>query len=57
MAKRTVVALEKQLLRELRHRAWLAQHLPNTKQQQQSQRKALVIRTELAIKLGRAVER
>ena len=57
MSKRTVVALEKQLTRELRHRAWLAQHLPNTKQQQQSQRKALVIRTELAHKLGRAVER
>jgi hypothetical protein len=57
MSKRTVVALEKQLLRELRHRAWLAQHLPNTKQQQQSQRKALVIRTELALKLGRAVVR
>lgn len=57
MGKRTVVALEKQLIRELRHRAWLAQHLPNTKQQQQSQRKALVIRTALAVKLGRAVER
>lgn len=57
MSKRTVVALEKQLLRELRHRAWLAQHLPNTKQQQQSQRKTLVIRTALAVKLGRAVER
>ena len=57
MSKRTAVALEKQLLRELRHRAWLAQHLPNTKQQQQSQRKALVIRTALAVKLGRAVER
>jgi hypothetical protein len=57
MAKRTVVALEKQLQRELHHRAWLAQHLPNTKQQQQSQRKTLVIRTELAHKIGRAVER
>lgn len=57
MSKRTVVALEKQLQRELRHRTWLVQHLPNTKQQQQSQRKTLVIRTELAVKLGRAVER
>lgn len=57
MAKQTAVALEKQLLRELRHRAWLAQHLPNTKQQQQSQRKTLVIRTALALKQGRAVER
>ena len=57
MSKRTVVALEKQLKRELRHRAWLAQHLPKSKQQQQSQRKTLVIRTALALKLGRAVER
>jgi hypothetical protein len=57
MRKRTHLALEKQLQRELRHRAWLAQHLPNTKQQQQSQRKTLVIRTALAVKLGRAVER
>jgi hypothetical protein len=57
MAKPTVIALEKQLARELRHRAWLAQHLPNTKQQQQSQRKTLVIRTALAVKLGRAVDR
>lgn len=57
MAKRTQIALEKQLIRELRHRAWLAQHLPSTKQQQQSQRKTLVLRTELAVKLGRAVER
>jgi hypothetical protein len=57
MAKRTVLALEKQLTRELRHRTWLTQHLPNTKQQQQSQRKTLVLRTELAHKLGRAVER
>jgi len=57
MSKRTVVALEKQLMRELRHRTWLAQHLPKSKQQQQSQRKALVIRTALAVKLGCAVER
>ncbi len=57
MAKRTQIALEKQLLRELRHRAWLSQHLPNTKQQQQSQRKTLVIRSALALKLCRAVER
>tara|TARA_R110002012_G_scaffold112818_2_gene258625 strand:- start:927 stop:1100 length:174 start_codon:yes stop_codon:yes gene_type:complete len=57
MSKRTQVALEKQLIRELHHRVWLAQHLPNTKQQQQSQRKTLVIRTALALKLGRAVER
>lgn len=56
-SKRTVLALEKQLKRELRHRAWLVQHLPNTKQQQHSQRRTLVLRTELALRLGRAVER
>ena len=56
MVKRTAVALKKQLIHELRHCAWLAQHLPNTKQQQQSQRKKLVIRTALTLKLGRAVE-
>lgn len=57
MARRTVAALNKQLERELRHRTWLAQHLPNTKQQSQSQRKLLVIRTELAHRMGTAVER
>ena len=56
-SKRTVLALEKQLKRELRHRAWLSQHLPNTKQQQHSQRRTLTLRTELALRLGRAVER
>lgn len=56
MAKRTQLALSKQLKRELRHRAWLAQHLPNTKQQRQSQRRVFVIRSELAFKLGRTVE-
>jgi len=56
-SKRTVLALEKQLKRELRHRAWLSQNLPKSKQQQHSQRRTLVLRTELALKLGRAVER
>lgn len=56
MAKRTQLALSKQLKRELRHRAWLSQHLPNTKQQRQSQRRVFVIRSELAFKLGRTVE-
>ena len=51
MAKRTGLALQKQLQRELRHRAWLAQHLPNTKQQRASQRRVLVIRSALALKL------
>ena len=56
MSKRTELALQKQLQRELRHRAWLAQHLPNTKQQRQSQRRVLVIRSALALKLQRCVD-
>jgi len=56
MAKRTALALHKQLKRELRHKAWLAQHLPNTKQQRQSQRRVLVLRSNLALELGRAVD-
>lgn len=56
MAKRTQVALQKQLTRELRHSAWLTKNLPKTTQQRQSQRRVLVIRSALAIKLGRAVE-
>lgn len=56
MAKRTQLALSKQLKRELRHKAWLSQHLPNTKQHRQSQRRVFVIRSELAFKLGRTVE-
>jgi hypothetical protein len=56
MAKRTELALHKQLQRELRHRAWLAQHLPNTKQQRKSQRRVLMIRSALALKLQRCVD-
>ena len=56
MSKRTELALQKQLQRELRHRAWLAQHLPNTKQQRQSQRRVLVVRSALALKLQRCVD-
>lgn len=56
MAKRTQVALQKQLTRELRHSAWLAKNLAKTTQQRQSQRRVLVIRSELALRLGRAVE-
>lgn len=55
MAKRTELVLQKQLKRELRHIAWLAQHLPNTEQQRQSQRRVLVIRSALAFKLQRCV--
>lgn len=56
MAKRTEVALQKQLTRELRHSAWLAKNLVKTTPQRQSQRRVLVIRSELALKVGRAVE-
>lgn len=56
MAKRTEVALQKQLTRELRHSAWLTKNLAKTQQQRQSQRRVLVIRSELALRLGRAVE-
>jgi hypothetical protein len=56
MSKRTELALHKQLQRELRHRAWLAQHLPNTKQQRKSQRRVLMIRSALALKLQRCVD-
>lgn len=56
MVERTQVALQKQLTRELRHSAWLAKNLPKTQQQRQCKRRVLVIRSELALKLGRAVE-
>jgi hypothetical protein len=56
MSKRTELALHKQLQRELRHRAWLTQHLPNTKQQRKSQRRVLMIRSALALKLQRCVD-
>ncbi|MFN3154704.1 hypothetical protein [Marivita cryptomonadis] len=56
MAKRTQVALQKQLTRELRHSAWMTKNLAKTQQQRQSQHRVLVIRSELAIKLRRAVE-
>jgi hypothetical protein len=56
MAKRTQVALQKQLTRELRHSAWLTKNLPKTTQQRQSQRRVLVIRSALALKLQRCVD-
>ena len=56
MAERTELALQKQLKRELQYRAWLDKNLPKTQQQRQSQRRVLVIRSALALKVGRAVE-
>jgi len=47
MAKKTEVALAKQLHRELEHKRWLAQHLQGTKQQSQCQKRILLLRTAL----------
>lgn len=55
MAERTELALQKQLKRELQHRAWLEKNLPKTQQQRQSQRRVLVIRSALALKLNRSI--
>lgn len=55
MAERTELALQKQLKRELQHRAWLDKNLPKTQQQRQSQRRVLVIRSALALKLNRSI--
>jgi len=49
MAKATPVALSKQLKRELAQQAWLRKNLSLTKQQVLSQRKILVLRTQLAL--------
>ena len=56
MAERTELALQKQLKRELQRRAWLDKNLPKTQQQRQSQRRVLVIRSALALKLQRCVD-
>ena len=45
MAKKTEAALAKQLHRELEHKKWLAKHLQGTKQQRDSLRRILVLRT------------
>ena len=49
MAKATPVALSKQLKRELAQQLWLRKNLSLTKQQVLSQRKILVLRTQLAL--------
>ena len=56
MAVRSTLALNKQLKRELVQQQWLRQHLPSTKQQQQSQRKIFVLRTQLALEQSRTVK-
>ena len=47
MAAKTQAALTKQLHRELEHKKWLAKHLEGTKQQRDSLRRILVLRTAL----------
>ena len=47
MAAKTEAALAKQLHRELEHKKWLAKHLRGTKQQRDSLRRILTIRTAL----------
>lgn len=55
MAKRTARAVEVKLLRELKHRAWLRQHLPKSTQLRDCERQILLLRTVLAEQRGIAV--
>ena len=45
----STIALSKQLKRELAQQLWLHKNLSLTKQQQLSQRKVFVLRTQLAL--------
>ena len=47
IAAKTEAALTKQLHRELEHTKWLAKHLHGTKQQRDSLRRILALRTAL----------
>lgn len=47
MAQLGTLALQRKLQRELKHRAWLHQHMPNTAQYRACQRRILVLSTEL----------
>jgi len=53
MAKKTEVALAKQLHRELEHKRWLAQNLQGSKQQSQCHKRILVLRTALTQHTGK----
>ena len=53
MVKKTEAALTKQLYRELEHKKWLAKHLRGTKQQRDSLRRILVLRTALTQHTGK----
>ena len=56
MAAASTLALNKQLKRELAQQAWLRQNLPRSRQQQQSQRRIFVLRTQLALQLSGTVK-
>ncbi|XCN42125.1 hypothetical protein DSM117340_01388 [Lentibacter algarum] len=47
MANKTEVALRKQLVRELEHKAWLFKHLQGTVQLSQCHKRILILRTKL----------
>ena len=53
MAAKTEAALAKQLRRELEHKKWLAKHLEGTKQQRDSLKRILVLRTKLTQHTGK----
>lgn len=53
MANKTEVALRKQLVRELEHKAWLAKHLQGTAQQSQCHKRILILRTKLTQHTGK----
>lgn len=52
----STLALNKQLKRELAQQAWLRENLPQSRQQQQSQRRIFQLRTQLALELSRTVK-
>ena len=53
MANKTELAMRKQLHRELEHKQWLAKNLQGTKQQRDSLRRILVLRTKLTLHTGK----
>ena len=56
MAEASTLALNKQLKRELAQQTWLRQNLPRSRQQQQSQRRIFILRTQLALQEGDTVK-
>ena len=56
MAEASTLALNKQLKRELAQQTWLRENLPRSRQQQQSQRRIFILRTQLALQEGDTVK-